>query len=272
MSIALTVFQGRAGDHNDLATPGANSIAEHLRQNLGLHLTTVGSPETALSTHWRVELDHATAALKEMQRRFVSIFNSGLRPLSATSRCAVSLATLPIVAKQRDDVCVIWLDAHADFNTPDSSSTGYLGGLALSGPAGLWDSGLGSGLDMDNIVLVGQRDLDPFEMDLINTGKLLHIKPGPNLVPELRDAIAARPVYVHLDCDVLNPGIVPTDYVHPNGLSLDDLRTACVVIANSEVIGAEIAEFQNAWSEDEDPVSPLPLLASLEPLITRMQN
>lgn len=71
---------------------------------------------------------------------------------------------------------------------------------------------------------------------------------------------------------MLNPGIVPTDYVCPDGLSLDELRDACVAISNSEVIGAEIAEFQNAWSVGGEPVSPASLLETLDPVIVRMQD
>lgn len=270
MTIALSVFQGRAGDHNNLAIPGALSIAERLQAQLGMVAVTVGQAEPALNANWRTELDHAMPALQAMQERFEAIFAAGQKPLSATSRCTVSLSTLPVVAKYRPDACVVWFDAHADLNTPDSTATGYLGGLALSGPAGMWDTGLGGGLLLKNIVLVGQRDLDPFEVQLIATGPVCHLPPADDLPARLRQAIAGCPVYVHLDCDVLEPGIVPTDYVVPNGLTLNDLGNLCQVLAESEVIGLEIAEFQHAWVVDGPPVSPEPLLQALQPLIGRL--
>ena len=71
---------------------------------------------------------------------------------------------------------------------------------------------------------------------------------------------------------MLNPGIVPTDYQHENGLSLDDLRAACAVLAGSEVVGLEIAEFQNVWEEGGDPVSPEPLIEALEPLLQKLRR
>jgi arginase len=271
MTTSLTIFQGRAGDHNDLAIPGAKSLGDLLGDLLGLDATVIGSPEHALSVGWRIELDYAMAALKEMQDWVEQILVKGHRPLSATSRCAVSLATLPVVAKHRRDACVVWFDAHADLNTPKSSTTGYLGGLSLSGPVGLWDSGLGSGLSLDKIILVGQRDLDPFEIELINSGRIQHIRPGHKLAGELQSAIAGRPVYMHLDCDVLNPGIVPTDYVCPGGLSLEDLHNAGIAISQSEVMGIEIAEFQNSWKLGENPVSPVPLIDALEPVLNRLK-
>lgn len=268
-----TVFQGRAGDHNDLAIPGARAIGKAIAQRTGIAPTVIGDPELALNKNWREELEAALPALSAMQARLEDVLASGATSIAATSRCAVSLATLPAVAKHHPSACIVWFDSHADLNTPASTTTGYLGGLALAAPAGLWDSGLGSGLSLNRIVLVGQRDLDPFEKDLIEKHSIPHIKLGADLANQLRTAIGGRPIYMHLDCDVLNPGIVPTDYVHEGGLSLEDLSTCCSVVAEHEVVGIEIAEFQNAWDPYGEPVSPEPLLNAVAPLLTaRGQN
>lgn len=272
MTLAFTVFQGPAGDHNNLAIPGALSMMKMLSQRFGASYVVIGTPEPAAPADWNTELAKAMPGFRAIRHRFDAVLAQGQRSVAATSRCAVSIATLPAIAHARRDACVVWFDSHADLNTPETSASGYLGGLALSAPAGLWESGLGAGLTLDNIVLVGQRDLDPFELELIHTNRVRHIRPGADLPLELADAIALRPVYVHLDCDVLNPGIVPTDYVHEDGLTLETLRRACEAIAQSEVIGIEIAEFQNAWSEDGDPVSPAALLDALHPLFARMRQ
>lgn len=193
----------------------------------------------------------------------------GAVSIAATSRCAASIASLPIVVQHHPDICVVWFDSHADLNTPEVTATGYLGGLALAAPAGMWDSGLGAGLELDQIVLVGQRDLDPFEQDLIDREGIPHIKAGNGLAERLRTAIGGRSVYVHLDCDVLNPGIVPTDYVHDGGLSLQDLQACCEVIAEGPFVGIEIAELQISWDVGGDPISPAPLLDALKPLLSK---
>ncbi|QRY68513.1 arginase family protein [Ensifer sp. PDNC004] len=272
MPLALTCFQGRAGDHNDLGIPGAKSVAAHLARKLGLETVTIGEPEPALNGHWTVELEAAMPTLRRMRDRFETIYADGSVSLAATSRCAVSLATLPSVTRHHGDAVVVWFDAHGDLNTPEASSTGYLGGLALSGPCGLWQSGLGDGLAIENIVLVGQRDLDPFEAELIAAKRIPHIRPGADLPQRLTEAVAGRPVYIHLDCDVLNPGIVPTDYQHKDGLSLDDLHAACVVLAKSKVVGLEIAEFQDVWEDGGEPVSPEPLIEALDPLLQKLHR
>ena len=262
-----TVFQGRAGDHNDLAMPGAAVIGAALARRTGIAPAIIGIPQPALNVGWRVELDAAFPLLQQVLARIDTVMASEAVSIAATSRCAVSLATLPAVARHNPSVCIIWFDAHADLNTPEATISGYLGGLALAGPAGLWISGLGAGLELDQIVLVGQRDLDPFEQDLIDQHNITLIKPDEDLAKALRNAIAGRPVYVHFDCDVLNPGIVPTDFVVDGGLSLSDVRRCADVIAEHEFVGIEIAEFQCAWMPGGKAASPDLLLDALAPLL-----
>jgi arginase/N-omega-hydroxy-L-arginine amidinohydrolase len=268
---ALTVFQGRAGDRNDLGIPGARSVIDALAARLNARVSVIGRPEPALNADWRTELAAAMPALRQMADHFEELQREGRATLTASSRCAVSLATLPVVARHHPDACVVWFDAHADLNTPQSTTSGYLGGLALSGPTGLWESGLGANLDLSNVVLVGSRDIDPFEEELIRTGKVRLVRPGsPGLVAELARAVAGRPIYVHLDCDVLDPGIVPTDFRAEGGLSLAELRAACTALATGALIGLEIAEFQVAWEPQGPPVSPSSLLDAVQPLVDRL--
>ena len=155
--VEYTVFQGRAGDHNDLAMPGAQAIGEELERRTGISPAVIGTPEPALNAGWREELDAALPSLKELQSRFDDMLAAGAVLIAATSRCAVSLATLPAVARRHPAACIVWFDAHGDLNPPEASPTGYLGGLALAGPLGLWDSGLGAGLSFDQVVLVGRE-------------------------------------------------------------------------------------------------------------------
>jgi arginase family enzyme len=205
-----------------------------------------------------------------MAARLDSLLDRRLAPLSVLSRCAVSLSTLPVLMRRRPDACVVWIDAHGDLNTPETSASGYLGGMALAGPAGLWDSGLGNGLPLASIILVGARDLDPPEQALVDAGRLMLVPPKGGHLSELHSLIGGRPVYLHLDCDVLEPGIVPTDYQAPGGFTLAELHALCQVLAVGEVVGLEIAEFENAWTKDSAAVSPDALLDALAPVIARL--
>lgn len=264
--VALTVFQGNAGDHNDLAIPGAKAIGEMLAQRSGETPVVIGSSRAAAPAGWREALTAALPDLQAMRAHFDALFSTDVISLAATSRCAVSLATLPALAAFHPDACVVWFDAHGDLNTPESTASGFLGGLALAAPAGLWQSGLGSGLNLKQLVLVGQRDLDPFEKALIEQHNIPLITPGPHLAERLHAAVAGRPVYLHLDCDVLEPGTVPTDYRIEGGLTLADLSACCLALAESLFLGIEIAEFQHVWQPGGAPVSPEPLIEALMPL------
>lgn len=260
----LTHFAARAGDHNDRAMAASPRLAQALAGLLGQPPTVIGAPEPALAADWDVELTAARPALQAMRAHYDDVLGRGLTPVTALSRCAVALATLPAVAQHRPDAVVIWFDAHADLNTPATTPTGYLGGLALSGSLGWWNSGLGAGLAPDRTVLAGVRDIDEPEAELMRSHDVALVAPGPDFARRLGEAVAGRPVYIHIDCDVLDPDTVPTDYRVPNGLSLGDLRAAAAVLAGSEIVGLEIGELETqTQAEDLDP-----LLQALAPVLT----
>lgn len=271
MPLSLTVFQGRAGDRNDLGISGALTVARSLALRLEQPMVSIGTPQAALNADWKTELEAAAPDLRELAEHLQKQLLARRTLITVLNRCAAAIATVPTVAAHCPNVCVIWFDAHADLNTPESSQSGYLGGLALSGPAGLWNSGFGGNLPLSSIVLVGSRDLDPFESELIATGKVRLIEADtPNLADVLIAAIANRPVYVHLDCDVLEPGLVPTDFCVNGGLSFESLHTALTALSKMQLIGMEIAEFQNSWRQDSEPASPALLIDAIEPLLAAL--
>lgn len=268
MNSAVLTFHGRVGDANDLAMRGSAIVGAALGRRLGVPAEPVGTPEPALAADWRTELAAADGALTVIADAVEHVFERGAAPVLALTRCAVAIGTVPVVVKRRPDVCVVWFDAHADVHTPASTTSGYLGGMALSGPMGWWDSGHGGGLAVGNVVLAGVRDADPGEALLIAEREVRTVGVGPDLPDRLRAAVAGRPVYWHIDCDVLDPGIVPTEYSVPDGLTLADLRAAAEVLAESEVVGLEIAEFQ-----DTDPApSADALVESLDPVLDRLSR
>jgi arginase len=266
-ALALTVFQGRSGDRNPRGMAGAQAVGAALEARLGVAATTVGAQAPPLAAGWSEELEAARPGLEALAARLDAVLAKGAPSLIAQGRCAASLATLPVIKRHHPEALIVWFDAHGDCNLPSQSTTGYLGGLVLTGAAGQWDTGLGQGLDLADVVLVGARDLDPPELALIAAGAPLLVAAGPNLAERLAAAIGDRPVYVHLDCDVLNPGLVPTEYSAPDGLSFDDLKAACAVLARNRVTGLEIAEFEASFAETGAPGDAGALLEALAPLL-----
>lgn len=286
-SPALTIFAGRTADRNARGMAGAAKVGAALARRLGLEPARIGEPEAPFDGDWRAQLAAALPSLRQLSARYEQLLCAEPRQplLTVMGRCASALATLPVVARHHPDAAIVWFDAHGDCNTPATTTSGYLGGLVLTGAAGRWSTGhvdatgLGADLDLANVILVGARDLDPPERALIDSGALMLVPAGECLAERLRAAIAGREVYVHLDCDVLNPGIVPTEYTVEDGLSLDDLSAAAQVLAGSGAIGLEIAEFEDGWSGAQAalkgadaPCTPDALLDALAPLTGAVQR
>lgn len=265
--VAVTAFIGRIGDHNDRGRSGAVLLAGELGRRFGVDVTPIGTPAAALSAGWQEELTAARPDLEVMARHYERMLDHRGVPVSAIGRCATALATLPVLARHRPDTVVVWLDGHADLNTPSNTETGYLGGLALSGALGFWPSGLGGDLALVNTILVGARDIDPPERHLIDSGVVGFIPVLPDSAERIRRAVSGRPVYVHLDCDVLEPGIVPTDYRVEGGFSLGELNEIAGVLAESEVVGLEIGEFEADDSDARAELAAVALLDALQPLL-----
>ena len=115
-------------------------------------------------------------------------------------------------------VGLVFIDAHGDFNTPETTLSGMLGGMPVAISAGLGltrlrlKSGLDPALPERHIVLAGARDLDPLEQDLLDRSAVerLSVEDIKTRSPAI-DAQMKRleglsdVIYVHVDIDVLDP-------------------------------------------------------------------
>lgn len=130
---------------------------------------------------------------------------------------------------------VVWVDAHADFNTPETSPSGNVHGMPLSALCGLGDPRLaslfGQGqpvLNPQNVVLVGVRSVDPGERETLKQAgvTVYTMKEVDRLgIAHIAEAIMAKlahlpRVHVSLDADVLDPEEAPgVGTPVPGGLS-----------------------------------------------------
>src|SRR3977135_2707222 len=94
------------------------------------------------------------------------------------------------------------------------------GGMVLSALCGLWDSGFGAGLSPDRIVLVGARDLDPGERELIAAHgvRVIAAKDGIIDTGRVIEALDGAPFWLHIDTDVVDPLYLPAEYRVEGGL------------------------------------------------------
>lgn len=141
-------------------------------------------------------------------------------------------------------VGLVFIDAHGDFNVPETTLSGMLGGMPVAVAAGhalhniRKTSGLDEPLPMSDIVWGGVRDLDPLEADRFREYEVQQFsvedvrKLSGNLRQQM-DNLSGRvdAIYVHIDMDVLDPAEVPGhDLAVRDGPSSKDLAAAMTMM------------------------------------------
>jgi arginase len=161
------------------------------------------------------------------------------RPLVLGGCCCSHVGAVTGLASRHGRVSVIWLDAHGDLNTPESSPSGNQWGMPLRM---LIDSETVNAAD---VLLVGARNLDPPEEDFIaRTG--LHL--GVDALEAALEGTGSA--YVAFDCDVLVPEQIDAFMPEPGGLTLDEAAVFLDRVAGrTSVMGAG---FTGAVDEPEN--------------------
>jgi arginase family enzyme len=245
----LIFSQGRIGDKTAQTIKGAALTAQALERQYGIKGISVGKFFPPANDDWRISLPQAEETLAGLRQAITASIEGGNPTIMASNTCSASLATLPVVAHYRPDIVVLWCDAHGDFNTPDTSETGYLGGMVLAAACGLWDSGHGAGLRPDQVILIGAHDIDSAERKLLREAGVRIIPPAEVTPEAVSGAINGASVWVHVDWDVLEPGFIPADYQVSGGLLLKQLQAVFKVIPANQVMGIELAEFKAPANE-----------------------
>jgi arginase len=239
----LVALLCRTSDRGPEGAAGAEALAQALGERLGAPPRIVGSPGAPRDGTWEEDLRDSRGCILEAGGQVDDALADGEYPILLASDCTISLTTIPAVLRHRPRAAVLWLDAHGDFNTPATTPSGFLGGMCLAGACGLWDAGLGSAgptLDPTQVVMCGVRDLDAQERVLVETHGVDLIE-RPSL---LSGALEGREVFVHLDCDVLDPSVMPARFEAAGGLSDGGLRTLLSEVAEAAtLVGCEITAF-----------------------------
>jgi arginase len=131
-------------------------------------------------------------------------------PLVLGGCCCSHIGAVEGLAARHERLGVVWLDAHGDLNTPQSSPSGNQWGMPLRM---LIDGGA---VDPRDVALVGARNLDPPEVEFIATNGI------DDDVERVLENTSA--VYVALDCDVLDPGEMTVFMPEPAGPSLAEIE------------------------------------------------
>jgi arginase family enzyme len=267
MSIDIVVSQGRIADKTAMTIEGAARTARALAQRTGATPTVVGTPSPPAIDDWRESLPQARETLAGLAKALDAAIARGGLTLLASNTCSASLASLPVVARRHPDAVLLWVDAHGDFNTPETTETGYLGGMVVAAACGLWDSGHGAGLRPQQVIMVGARDIDPPEAELLKTAGVRVIPPAEVSPEAVLAAVGDAPVWVHVDWDVLEPGYVPADYDVPGGLLPTQIRAILAAFPKDRVLGVELAEFNVPADEAKAEAALATILDTVSPLL-----
>ena len=177
-------------------------------------------------------------------------------PVSLAGDCCAAIPVAAAITSRVSGVNLVWIDAHGDFNTPETSPSQFLGGMPLAmltgrGPQQMCERFELWPLHDKNVWLIDGRDLDPLEKAALERSAIrrtgvkgletLHIYDYKN-----------KPIHIHLDLDVLDSAVAPAmNYPVPGGPSVEELAEACRMFsAINDIAAISISGWNGALDTD----------------------
>ncbi|MBX3084174.1 MAG: arginase family protein [Anaerolineae bacterium] len=249
--LALCFPQWQGSGHSNDLYPAALAIRDHLADSFTFQTVPVLEEET-LNTEQDII---GRSAILRQQRAANDIIRQATpdRILTVGGDCGIEIAPISYLNSRypADEFAVLWIDAHGDLNTPQSSPSRHFHGMPLRILLGEGDpeivTACFSTLKPEQVVLAGTRDLDPPEAAYIQ-GRLTVFT-----VDQMKDEMiihylrgrGVRRVFVHLDTDALDPNDFPdTKVPTPGGVRLKTLIEFLTKVRQQfDVVGFTITEF-----------------------------
>jgi arginase len=260
---ALDLGQGRRGVDMGPSALRYAGLEERLA-SLGYRVHDVGNVQTAVQEATALHDEHARflPEIRETCERIAGhvadTTRRGAVPLVLGGDHSVALGTLGGLASVHGPGGVLWIDAHADVNTPETSPSGNVHGMALAAALGLAGAGFESAawplpaVDPRKVALVGVRELDGGERVLLRDAGVRVFTMSEidrvgveRAIRESLDRIGgARFVHVSLDMDVLDPDVAPgVGTPVRGGLTYREAHLALELVAESGLVGSlEVVE------------------------------
>lgn len=164
--------------------------------------------------------------------------NADKTPLIFSGDCVNVLGAMKGLEAQNPDV--LWYDAHGDFNTEETTPSGFLGGMPLAALVGRGNKALMQGIGLspiaeNKVIITDARDLDPEEGEMLASSDLLHLKSVSELSAQNFDD---SPLYIHFDTDVVNTTDMPAmNYPAEGGPDLQKtLDSLAHVVSQANVV------------------------------------
>ena len=199
------------------------------------------------------QLESLAPIYRELAETVAGVVHGGGRPLTVVGDCCQVIPVMAGLARGGVQPALVWLDSHGDFNTWDTTPSGFLGGMPLAMLTGRGDQRLMEAVNFqpladDRIVLSDGRDLDPGERLLVEASGIMQV-PAEALDVA---ALPAGPLHVHFDADIIDASEAPA-FLYPvkGGPSADHMRRMIGMLLDS----ARVVSFSvcASWDPDKDP-------------------
>jgi arginase len=177
---------------------------------------------------------------------------SGFRPISIAGDCCSTIGVAAGLQRAGIEFLLIWLDAHGDFNTWDTTPSGFLGGMPLAMLVGRGEQTMPEGVGLkslreERILLMDARDLDPAEETALLESEVVRLMSVDDLI---QHPLPELPIYLHLDVDIIDPREAPAmNYLAPGGPAVDELQEAFRFLART---GNIKAVSMSTWNPELD--------------------
>lgn len=172
-----------------------------------------------------------------------AVIDTGARPTAILGDCCQTIGVVAGLTRKGLTPSLVWIDAHGDFNTTETSPSGFLGGMPLAMLTGRGDQRMMQAVGLvpiadARVVLAGARDLDPGERDLVSKSGISEVLDLNKLVAALPDG----PLYLHFDSDVLDSRLAPAFlYPAPGGPTPEAARVLlAAILATGRVIAVSV--------------------------------
>ena len=189
---------------------------------------------------WHAEIQTSFELMRMLSTAVKDAVDAGRFPIVLAGNCNTAVGTLAGLGAK--STAVAWFDAHADFNTPETTSSGFLDGTAVAIITGRCWTHLAAtvpGFEPvadDRVCLIGTRDIDSLESGLLDNSDVDVVAPR-KLRSDLAGSLSslrqqAEKMYVHLDLDVLDATVAAANqYAVSGGLTIEDIEYALSLIA-----------------------------------------
>jgi arginase len=274
MNVRVIAVPFDSGNHETRMGRGPRQVLEaglleRLRADMHRADAAIIAPSSPFLAEIATSIDLGRALAAEVS----AAITAGGVPIVLAGNCSTALGAVAGVrdASHTDRTGVVWLDAHADFNTPETTISGFFDGTALAALTGKCWAALTATIPgfhavaEPNVILVGARDLDAPERSLLEQSSVTRLHAhGAHLITSLRTSLEALhervdQVYLHIDLDVIDPAVARANmFAAPNGLTTADLLAVIREVGSHIPIAAAAL---TAYDPDYDPDRRIPAIA-----------